>query len=202
MNDIANLERRIARPGEADRKQGGYRPHRHGCLDGQRRTCRPHAGTRNDGKIVGVHDCLVGKPMLLPTADQMLHLSRQSSNDGWTLFHSGCCLSKAGAYPFATNQSIAARSAGYTGKILNPSSRSAFAEEANIIFFPMRTASTVARGSLPLNLPVIVSSKNANVIATACGTFLLGEGKPVMADIRSRICFRVKFSPPRMYLWP
>src|ERR1700712_2312700 len=167
MDNIGNLERRIARSGEPHRKQSRYRLHPHGCLDGQRRTCRAHACTRNDCEIVGIEDDLVRQPMLLPAADQMLHLSRQSRNDGGTLFHGVCCLSKAGAYPCATNQSIAARKAGYTGKTLNPSSRSAFAEEANIIFFPMRTASTVARGSLPLSLPVKFSSKKANAIATA-----------------------------------
>ena len=62
----------------------------------------------------------------------------------------------------------------------------------------MRTASTVARGSLPRSLPVMFSSKNANAIATAFGTFIVGEGKPVIAANRSRICLSVRFSPPRM----
>jgi hypothetical protein len=65
-------------------------------------------------------------------------------------------------------------------------------------FLPMRTASTVARGSWPRSLPVKISSKYAKTIATACGTFMLGDGSPVSADKRSRICFSVRFSPPRI----
>ncbi len=53
------------------------------------------------------------------------------------------------------------------GRILKPSSSSARADEANIFFLPIRTASTVARGSFLSSLPVIVSSKKAKPIATA-----------------------------------
>src|ERR1700758_1449383 len=135
------------------------------------------------------------RPSLLPAPNQRLKLARQRRDNG-NLLH------VTGAYPCARNHSIADRKASYTGTPLNPSPRSAFAEDANIFFLPIRTASTVALGSRPRIRPVTVSSKNANVIATPCGTFIVGEGSPVIADILSRICFSVRFSPPRMYRSP
>src|SRR6202034_4292825 len=107
-----------------------------------------------------------------------------------------------GAYPCARNHSMAARSAAYTGTTRNPSSRSALAEETNIFFLPMRTASTVARGSRPRSLPVMVWSHSAKIMATLCGTRMVGEGRPVIADILSSSCFKVRFSPPKMYRSP
>src|SRR6267142_622393 len=101
-------------------------------------------------------------------------------------------------YPCAWNQSIARRNASSTGKTLYPSSRSAFADDANIFLRPIFTASIVARGSLPRTMPVKNWSNTANPMATACGTFSLGAGSPVSAESLSRICFNVRFSPPRI----
>ena len=39
-------------------------------------------------------------------------------------------------------------------------------------------------------------------MATVCGTCMVGEGNPVIAAMRSRICFSVRFSPPKMYRSP
>src|SRR3954454_16802924 len=119
--------------------------------------------------------------LLRPVAHQRLQFPEECCDNADAIAH------EAGAYPCARNHSMAARRAGYTGTIRKPSSRSAFAEDANIFFFPIRTASTVARGSLPRSLPVNNSSKNANAIATRCGTSIVGEGMPVIADILSRI---------------
>jgi len=67
---------------------------------------------------------------------------------------------------------------------------------------PSLPASMVARGSLPRIIPVKSWSNTANPMATACGTFIVGAGNPVRADSLSRICFNVRFSPPRMYRCP
>src|ERR1700733_5263939 len=66
-----------------------------------------------------------------------------------------------GAYPLVRNHSMAARMAGYTGTMRKPSSCCARAEDANIFLRPMRTSSSVARGSLPRRRPVMSSSKKA-----------------------------------------
>src|SRR6185437_8726501 len=80
--------------------------------------------------------------------------------------------------------------------------RSAFADETNIFFFPIRTASIVARGSRPKTRPVKTSSTTPAARATTYGTLTRGEGSPVIWPSLSRICFNVRFSPPRMYRSP
>src|SRR5436309_5332004 len=60
----------------------------------------------------------------------------------------------AHAYPFVRNHSTALRNASVTKPGCQPNSRSAFSEETNIFLRLMRTASTVARGSLRKMCPV------------------------------------------------
>ena len=85
--------------------------------------------------------------------------------------HGKALLAKRGRYrPAGSSTQSEGPASVPTGSTWKPSSRSALAELANIIFLPMRTASTVARGSFPRSLPVTDSSKNANAMATACGS--------------------------------
>ena len=120
------------------------------------RSLVPYAGADRDAFYIlhaGTPCCLpfvrTGQGHRLPSLHQRLQFAGQS-RDNANAAHAG------GAYPCARNQSMAARSAAYTGTTRNPSSRSALAEETNIFFLPMRTASTVARGSRPRSLPVMV----------------------------------------------
>src|SRR6185437_9999544 len=83
-------------------------------------------------------------------------------------------------YPFVWNHSTARRNAPSTGMIFHPKSRSALADETNIFFFPIRTASMVARGSRPKIRPVKTSSTTPVASAITYGTLTRGEGNPVM----------------------
>src|SRR3984957_9411321 len=127
-----------------------------GYSAGLGRSLAPHAAADRDAIYI-VHagsPCRLafarsGQGQRLPSLHQRLQFAGQG-RDNTNPAHAG------GAYPCARNQSMAARSAAYTGTTRNPSSRSALAEETNIFFLPMRTASTVARGSRPRSLPVMV----------------------------------------------
>src|SRR5208337_2116881 len=87
-----------------------------------------------------------------PAAYQQLQFAGHGSDYG---------NSRHGAYPCARNHSIAAFIAGLMGRMWKPSSCCACALEAYIFLRPMRTSSSVARGSRPRMRPVIHSSKNA-----------------------------------------
>ncbi len=115
-----------------------------------RRRRRPRCNLRRPrGKPCRLPFTRTGQGQGLPSLHQRLQLAGQG-RDNTDPAHA------EGAYPCARNQSMAARSAAYTGTTRNPNSRSALAEETNIFFLPMRTASTVARGSRPRSLPVMV----------------------------------------------
>src|SRR5512133_1876151 len=77
----------------------------------------------------------------------------------------------AAAYPCCTNHSQARRSASSTGRMRQPSSRSALADDAHIFFLPMRTASIVTRGSRRSSRPVNAVSHTALTSATPYGSF-------------------------------
>src|SRR6185312_7396447 len=196
----ARLHRASQRPRPSIRNQRIWIRLRKHSLNSAFRRPRTHSARNGHGFAIPNAPGPQIRPTLLPSAHQRLQFSRHRG-DNRNLLHT-CGAYACGAYPFARNHSIADRSASSTGSTRNPSSRSAFADEANIFFFPIRTSSTVARGSRPRSSPVTASSKYANAIATPCGTFIVGDFSPVIAAIRSRICFSVKFSPPRMYRSP
>src|SRR5271157_3473741 len=143
------------------------------------------------------------RALVPPTPHQRLQLACHRRND-CNSCHAGPnrFLLIYGAYPFARNHSIAAFMAGLMGTMRKPNSCCARALEAYIFLRPIRTSSSVALGSRPRMRPVIHSSKNAYVAATAKGILTVGDGMPVIADILSSICLRVRFSPPRMCLCP
>src|SRR5204863_8352885 len=83
------------------------------------------------------------------------------------------------SYPLSRNQVTALFSASSTGTHFHPNCRSALADDTNIFLRPMRTASIVARGSRPRIRPVTISSTTPVASASAYGTRIFGEGKPV-----------------------
>src|ERR1700733_5338965 len=127
-----------------------------GQVAGMRRRLAPNTAADRDaiyiihaGTPCGLAFARTGQGHGLPSLHQRLQFAGQG-RDNTHAAHA------AGAYPCARNHSMAVRSAAYTGTTRNPSSRSALAEETNIFFLPIRTASTVARGSRPRSFPVTV----------------------------------------------
>ena len=103
-----------------------------------RRKPEPHRPSRKTESAVRVHPSRSTRHSF----DQRTHLALQRGHDRNSR-HIRC--------PGTTPPPAATRPS--TGTIFHPSSRSALAELANIFFLPMRTVSTVARGS-PLQQPV------------------------------------------------
>src|SRR5436309_9970247 len=166
-----------------------------------------HPGIGDDSIPVLIHLHAPIRQILerLHAADKRVHLAKDGGNNS-NAGHYPATPIAAGkgcrTYPCCTNHAAARRRASCTGNARYPSSRSALADEANIFLRPMRTASSVARGSLRRSTPVKNWSNAANPNASPCGTLVLGDARPVISASISRICFNVRFSPPRIYRSP
>src|SRR5438270_3403990 len=154
----------------------------------------PDTGTRDD-KFIRLEDAH-GCSMPHRASPDPLHEGGDLA--GHCRDHADAGRHAAFTYPWARNQSMARCRAASTGDGEYPRSRFAFSEDAHIFFLPIFTDSTVARGSLPRSLPVMVSSNAANAMATEWGTRMLGLGSPVSAASLSSSCLSVTFSPPTM----